>query len=216
MMRTVSLVLAALCLAGVSQADLVINGADPAASWAGWMNVFEMNGTYLWGSAWGTADLRASFDENGILTLAPNTNCWNPQDAYWVNPDLTPNKLMEANFMQEFGGGALASQTVTFNFVVGTNTLPEEYNARAFIKVLDPQAGWATVQYEYADLVPGPGSVSLTVGDFAAAHTQVGFSLMGPVADPAGPVAATGVTIVPEPATLALLGLAAALLRRRS
>jgi hypothetical protein len=214
MMKKVLVVLAALSLIGAAQADVVINGADPGAAWAGWMNVFEPDMTYLWGSGWGAADLRATFDGAGVLTLAPNTNCWNAADPYWVAGGVG-NKVMEANFMQEFGGGALAGQMVTFNYTVGTDTLPDGYTARAFIKVLDPGAGWATVQYEYLDLMPGAGSVSLSVGAFPAAHTQVGFSLMGLVVDPAGDAAMTGVTIVPEPATMALLGLGAVLLRRR-
>lgn len=214
MMKKVLVVLAALSLIGAAQADVVINGADPGAAWVGWMNVFELNMDYLWGSGWGAADLRATFDGDGVLTLASNTNCWNAADPYWV-ADGAGNKIMEANFMQEFGEGALAGQMVTFNYIVGTNTLPGDYTARAFIKVLDPDAGWATVQYEWLDLTPGAGSVSLSVGALASAHTQVGFSLMGLVSDPAGDVAATGVTIVPEPATMALLGLGALWLRRR-
>lgn len=215
MMRNAAVILGVLCLIGVAQADLVINGADPGAAWAGWMNVFELDQTYLWGSAWGAADLRATFDDNGVLTLAPNTNVWNPEDAYWVKPDNTGNKIMEANFMQEFGGGALAGQTVTFNYIVGTHTLSDDYTARAFIKVLDPDAGWATVQYEWLELTPGPGSLSLAIDNIANAHTQIGFSLMGVPVDPAGPAAATGVTIIPEPASLALLALGTVLLRRR-
>ncbi|MGH2270215.1 hypothetical protein ACQ9LF_00270 [Anaerohalosphaeraceae bacterium U12dextr] len=215
-MKNVWVVCAILCLMGVAQADLVVNGADPAAAWNGWMNVFETpanGGGYLWGSPWGIADLRAGFDGAGVLTLAPNTNCYNPTDGYWVNPDGSGNKDMEANFYQEWSG--LAGQLVTFNYTVGINTLPAGYNAQAFIKVLNPDAGWATINIAVANLTPGSGTISLTVDTIANPVTQVGFMLRGLVADPAGEAAAARVTIVPEPATIATLGFGVLVLKRR-
>ncbi|MBN2511640.1 MAG: PEP-CTERM sorting domain-containing protein [Sedimentisphaerales bacterium] len=215
-MKKLWVVFAVLCLMGVAQADMVINGADPGAAWNGWMNVFETpanGGGYLWGSSWGAADLRAGFDGAGVLSLAPNTNCYNPADAYWVNPDGSGNKDMEANFYQEWSG--LAGQMVTFNYTVGTNTLPAGYIAQAFIKVLNPDDSWATINIAVAELTPGSGTVSLAVNSIANPVTQVGFMLRGLVVDPASEAAATSVTIVPEPTTIALLGLGALVLKRR-
>lgn len=213
-MKRVLLLITALCFVGVAQADLVVNGVDPLATWNGYMNVFDTGGGYLWGSPWGTPDLPATFDGSGVLTLAPNTNTYNAADPYWVNPDGSGNKILEANFYQEWFGG-LAGQTVTFNYVVGTNTLPAGYTAQAFVKVLDPDAGWATIQSTFLDLNSGAGSVSLTVASVTTPVTQVGFMISGLNVDPLSPDAMTGVTIVPEPATLALLGLGGLLLRRR-
>ena len=218
MRNVLVVVLAALCFSGVAQADVVVNGVDPGAAWKGYMNVFATpagGGGFLWGSPWGTADLRASFDGSGVLTLAPNTNCYNATDPYWVDPGtLLGNKVMEANFYQEWFGG-LGGQTVTFNYVVGANTLPTGYKAQAFVKVLDPDSGWATVQSTFLDLTAGAGSVSLIVGSIATPVTQIGFTITGLVVNPLSPEAMTGVTLVPEPASMALLGLGAMLLRRR-
>lgn len=197
---------------------------DPGATWNGYMNVFDTpadGGGYLWGSGWGTADLRASFAAGPIdpLTLAANINTYddNPTDPYWVDQGtLLGNKVLEGNFFQETSG--LGGQTVNFAYDVTANTLPEGYTAQAFIKVLDPDSGWATVQSTFLDLTPGYGSLSLSVDSFANPVTQVGFVVTGLNVSGTSDAALTGVSIVPEPTTFALAGLSAAALlifRRR-
>lgn len=215
-MKTVLAVLATLCLVGVAQADVVVNGVDPGAAWYGYMNVFDLGMNWQWGSSWGTPDLRANFAGSDLL-LQSNTNCWNAADPYWVNPDGTGAKIMEGNFYQEWYGG-LAGQTVTFSYEVLANTLAAEgYTTQAFIKVLDPDSGWATINSVFADLNTGTNSISLVVNSVTTPVTQVGFAVLGLVSDPAGVAASKAVTIatIPEPASMALLGLGGLLLRRK-
>jgi hypothetical protein len=170
------------------------------------MNVSELpsnGGAYLWGSGWGTGDLQASFS-GSTLTLGPNINCYNIADPYWTNPDGTPNKWMEANFVVD-AGTAYGGQTVEFTGLVLSYTLAAPYTSVAFIKEFT--AGYGFVGITTAPLVAGVFDISRAIG--AGNVAQYGFMTTGPDANPAT-VALLGnaqITAVPEPSTLALLGL---------
>ena len=194
---------------------------DPGANWIGYMNVFELpsNGhAYMFGSAWGTADLNASFS-GAVLTLTPNTI--NPPtglaDAYWYKPDGTGNKEMNASMYVETS--TLAGQTVTFTGNVLANTLVSPYTSTAFIKDFAPD--YSSFNLITAPVVSGVFSISLATINDGGRHVQYGFETVGPdvwVTD----VASKGfvqVTAVPEPASVALLGLGSLAvlgMRRRS
>src|SRR5262245_12589109 len=106
---------------GRSKADILLK-VDSTKPWQGFMNVFNVpdySGAYQFGSPWGIGALTAYFSGTNSLTLIPNTNTYNPADAYWVNLDGSGNKFMEANFYVE--NFALRGQTVTFSGTILSN-----------------------------------------------------------------------------------------------
>ena len=81
--------LAAFALVSATLSANAIIGLNPNDPWQGFMNVFEIpqnGGGYVFGSGWGTADLRASFaaGPSAPLTLACNTI--GDANPFWYTP----------------------------------------------------------------------------------------------------------------------------------
>ena len=212
------------------------------ASWSGYMNVFENNngaqGGYLFGSGWGTDALNTSW-AGQVVNFSPNTNGYadandNAGRAYWTNsPDdgatagPDGNKFMEATFFREADGDNTAwnGQTLTFSGNVSAFSLDSRYNTVAFIKTLDANSGYATVQNETVSISStGDFALTLDVNEGNNFIAQIGFTMLGLNANPDtdwGNVQFQNLaaTAVPEPSTYAILaGLAAFLymaIRRR-
>ena len=200
-------------------------GVNPGASWIGYMNVSEIpsnGGGFLWGSGWGTADLCANWS-GPMLTLSPNTI--NDPNAYWYTPSGGPgsvgNKIMDANMYVEttgvFSGVALTFEgNVLANTLVGkTDANGNGWTSVAFIKDFAPD--YSSFNVVTTPLTPGHFDISLATVSDPARHVQYGFETIGPdvwITD-AGQYG--NIQIVPEPSTLALLGLGlvGALIRRR-
>lgn len=215
-------------------ANAVTYTVDPGASWVGFINVFNVGGAgygtaaaggYVYGSGWGTSDLRTSF-AGPVLSLKANTI--GDPNSFWYTPSGGPgavgNKIMDANFYQEFTG-PLAGTTVTFQGSVVANSLlgPVDaagrgWTAVAFIKDFAPDYSSSV-----ATTVPlnslGSFTISLPTINDAARHVQFGFQWIGPdvwAGDPLS-VPSVDVVAVPEPATaaLVLVGCAGLVLRRK-
>jgi hypothetical protein len=178
---------AAAALCGVVAPAFAVNvSIDPAATWLGYMNVSELpsnGGGFVFGSPWGTADLRATFS-GPQLTLLPNTI--GDTNEFWYQgvgtnpggPGAPGNKTMEANMYVEVND-TLAGTNVVFSGNVLSNTLVSPYTVVAFIKDFAPD--YSSFFQSVVPLTsPGAFSVSLdTVFDFGR-HVQYGFAMTGP------------------------------------
>src|SRR5271157_114755 len=161
---------------------------DPTQTWLGFMNVFNLpptavapgDGSYQFGSSWGTGDLTASFS-GSTLTLGPN-EIGDP-NVYWYQggggPGAPGNKIMDANMYVE-KTGVYVNTTLTFTGTVLSDTLAGEidplnnttWTSVAFIK--DFVANYSSSTSSTVALTPGTFSISLPTGG-ATDHIQYGF-----------------------------------------
>jgi hypothetical protein len=205
-------------------------GLNPNDAWSGFMNVFDnpvLNpgtgpypanlGPYIFGSSWGTADLRASFaaGPNTPLTLQCNTT-GDPNPFWYVNggaPGNPGNKIMDANmYVDNDSGHILNGQTVTFTGVVTANNLVgavdalgNGWTAVAFVK--DFASDYSSVVSSTVPLTPGAFSVTLNTINDLTRHVQYGFEVIGPDVWAGDPLTFNSIQVVPEPSSLVLLGL---------
>ena len=210
-----------------------------AGDWVGYMNVFNNDGGsqggFVFGQGWGVADLKTTVTTSNPgtiigdqLVLQPNFNTYtdNPGDPFWRdNAGAGPggNKWMEANTFVETN--PLAVTSYTLQGTVDANDLDTNlYTAEAFIKVLDPNQGFATVLNDRITLPSaGPFVVTSDLSLYQGLILQAGFTMNGLNANIVNETAygSVSVSVVPEPASvgLAALGLAGlagmARLRRR-
>jgi hypothetical protein len=166
--------------------ELTINTASPLIAYANW---FELDGTtYVNGSTWDVATLKTVVDtENDVIDLHPNFNAYadevanDPTSTYWHNGDVGA-KIFEANTYVD--DAQYLGQAVNFSGHCISNSLTDDYDAIAFIKVLD--AGFQLVNYTHVPLVAGEDfSIDVNTALYpTGAHFQYGYSVTGINANP--------------------------------
>ncbi len=200
-------------------------GVDPSSTWLGYMNVSDRpqdGGAFRFGSAWGPADLTATWG-GGSLTLGPNSI--GDPDPYWYQgggaPGAVGNKIMDASMYVETTG-VYSGQTLTFSGSVLNNTLVGNTNADgngwtsvAFIKDFAPD--YSSFVATTVALTPGTFSINLTLDADATRHIQYGFETIGPNvwATDVAPYGSIEIDAVPEPVSMFALGLGALAVARR-
>ena len=167
----------------LSVAATVSLTVDQTAMSNGYMNWYELNGTYVTGSAWGVADLRATFTSGSSVTLAP---CYvSDTSSYWYTPSGQPgatgNKTMEAIVYGQ-ADGTYAGQTLKFSGNVADYTLLSgsgNWTVKAFVR--DFAADYSSfVESVVPITTTGSFSVSYTAIDDASRHVQWGLVTTGP------------------------------------
>ena len=185
-----------------AQTFVTVDGTLP---WNGYMNVFDVLGNYQFGNPWALPDLKSTVDPGtNTVTVQPNFNAYgdavasgNPGAlAYWTNGAGDGNKYMEANTYIE--STTIPVGAMDFTGTVDANTLSLDYEAFAFIKVLDPAMGFATVINQTV-LLPtsGPFAVSAIIPPGSGLIVQYGFAMVGLNANPANEAALGSVVIGP-------------------
>lgn len=219
MRKLFAMLLVSLALASTSSAAIV-NVDNSAGPWQGFLNVFELpsnGGAYVFGSPWGVGDLIATFnDGSNKLTLSPNSI--GDPDPFWYTPaggpGSTGNKIIEANLYQEYTD-VYNGQTLTFQGTVLTNSFTQAHVASIFIRDFAPD--YSSFNQSVIPVTPGPFSLSLNADAGLGRHVQYGFQVVGPdvwITD-VGPFGNAMISTIPEPTTLALLGLAGLVIVRR-
>lgn len=196
MKKTILLLMLVASFAYTGNAQTTIT-VGPGMPWTAYMNVFDSVGSaYMFGSGWALPDVKTTIDAgNGSMRLHPNFSAWNTTDPYWYNSStMGGNKVMEANTYVE--SNMLGGQNLTFEGFVDSFTLDAAYTADAFIKVLDPNNGYATVLFTKSPITAvGAFTVSDSIPPTAGLLTQYGFIIYGINADPANEAALGNVYI---------------------
>lgn len=229
MIRMTSCMLAATVAVSAASAQTV-NVSDSTGPWLGFMNVFELDangGGFVFGSGWGTADLKATFDDGAnTLTLAPAFV--NDVNEFWyqntsgtaadpVNPGgpgQLGNKKMEANVFQE-ATDVYNGTTLTFEGNVASNSFTAAHESWIFIK--DFAADFSSFTETRIAMTAGAFSISHATDAGAGRHVQWGFQTIGEnVWDgDEGPFGTAVISTVPTPASAALIGLGGLIATRR-
>ena len=159
-------------------------------SWNAYVNAFNVSDNgYAFGFPYTVSDLRATPTATS-MTLEPNTAIWTAEasnSAWFDQGATTQTALLYIEASSYIEDNTLAGSDLTFTGNVSVSDLGSEYTVVAFVKALDPNAGYATVVNNTADISStGDFTASATAAELAAGYIiQYGFSVTGPLADPA-------------------------------
>ncbi len=205
---TLQILVTFCCLLACGQMSYAQNFTISAsAPWVGYMNWFDLSNNYISGGFWGVPALKTTVNPgSNTVTFQPNFNTYADAMAsgdpgaisYWTNGAGAGNKIMDAlTFVEPAGVGG---QNITFQGSVSSNTLSAAYTAVAFIKILDPNIGYAQTAYISSPIgtTGSAFSVSLAIPAVPAnLITQYGISIKGINANPANEAALGSIVLGP-------------------
>lgn len=221
-MKKLLLILVVLIFTGSASATILNFTPDSTKTWVGYINIYDKSDNFQFSfmeSGHTTASANWAAGHSLPLTLSPNTRLYddNILDPLWVDQvSLEATRISEFRYYQELVGNV--GDTVNLSYSTTMKDLPAGYTAVAFVEVMDAWGTWSITQFQTKDLVVGTNdSISFIVEDagFGSELILAGFAIRGPYVSSLDPVALTGVTLIPEPATLFLLSLGSLMLRRK-
>ena len=213
---------AAVCLANPAHADTFVTPSSNPDDYTGFMNVFDLGGGFTFGSGWGIDhpttgnpnDIGAF--NNGTIDFR-NSSIDDPSDFWFQDngdgtfggPGGVGNRIMEANLFQEFdaaGAAAIAGMDLVYAFSIQDFSLDPAVTFEAFITEFNS---------DFSAFTTSTVPISST-GDFQLSHAvtglggvlQYGFRTTSQVVWFSDADLNGSVSVVPEPTSLALLGLA--------
>jgi len=178
-----------LALTPYSQDFEALDQSNPSAlgddGWLAFANVFDAGGGYLYGygpfpapnggEAFSAIVTDQGGPEQGLQQLSVYSD--------YANPDHGNGYLIEANvFQEQIVAAGDVGHTWTFDFDAKLGNLEGATTALAFIKTLDPNAGYAMTNFITVDLTNTPTtwssySLSIAIDDTLPDQIlQVGFS----------------------------------------
>ncbi len=220
----------AVCFATSANADTIVTPSTSSSDYIGFVNVFDLGGGFTFGNGWGIDhpvtgngnDIGAFNTPNaGEITL--RNSSIDAGDDFWFQdngdgtfggPGGVGNRIIEHNLFQEFdaaGAAGIAGMNLIFDFEVDDFALDPAVQFEAFVTEFNPDFSFnqtttlpisSTGTFNVTHAVDGLGGV-----------LQYGFRTTSQVvwitdADNNGSVTVSAATAIPEPSSLALLGLA--------
>jgi hypothetical protein len=236
MKKMISIVTVA-ALAGLAQADIAeysqdfegLNAASPTAlgddGWLVGANVFDSGGGFLYNYfAFPAPNGGAGFSgiatgQGGPAQGAQQLSVYNDYN----NADHGAGNLIEANVFREYTVGAAdVGKTWTFSFDFKRGNIDGATTAQAFIKTLDPSAGFTLTNYLIFDTTSAStdwssSSLSLVIDSSLQGQLfQIGFLSVATNFEGSGIFYDNlNLTAIPAPAGVALLGLGGLAASRR-
>lgn len=185
----------------------------------GYMNVYDTNWSYLWGSDWGVSDLKVEYHDQHTISFY---RCpMGDTSEYWYvggsGPGAEGAKIMQANWYADTQG--LHGQTITFSGMVISNTLVDVYSVVAFVKDFAPDYSSFFASEVYLTATNnGAFAISLTTSNDPNRHQQWGLQVNGRNVWPPDLPSKGVITVtqIPEPALAVMAAVYVVSVRRRN
>ncbi len=170
-----------------------VNGSLSGDGWLNYGNIFDPSGNWLYGHGpWPAANNIGNWQDIASGQGGPGQGAQQlVVYSDYANGDHGNGNLIESNLFQEQVLPVGVSGIWDFTFDAKMGDLGGNSSALAFIKTLDPNAGWATTNFITADMTSTPAtwagySLSIDLAGLDGQILQIGFATTASNYDPCG------------------------------